>query len=801
MTSENKPVAFLIRDLVGGTPELLFEGIIDATARQGQPLVVFRGGMLGKDPGSLIYDLVNDRYQGVITWASSDADDFTKNYYARYGNLPVVTLTLQIPPYPVVTTDSYAGVRAATEHLIEVHRRRQIAFIRGPENHSSAKERYKAYVDVLGERGIAVDERRVSPFCNWDKRYGAEMVALFLDERRLAPGKDVDAIVCVNDNIALGALEELQRRGVRVPEEIAITGCNDTVEARSATPPITSVSFPGREQVAQALDLLNQRVAGKSVPEQTMLPARLAIGQSCGCSSHSVDVALSGLVSMGQKFGLLDRGAALVRRLGLSGDAATIAAMRDALTGGTGDDTQVKTEADVRTQVAEKMLAAFRAELRGEGYGTFAAALNEGIRLFAAEKIPVEKLQDYISVIRRQSLPTLRRGSMRVRAEDIWGQGRVMLSETASRLRDAANLEAMGRERSLGKLGARLVTTHDVASIMKILQQDLPKLGIPEFHLAVYEQEAGWNRKSIPRQLRVLTAFNARGEMKLEGSQARMAVGDFIPGIIARHSARQPLMVLPLHFNDTQIGLAVFGIGPRDGNMYDTIKVQLSSALFGTLLRQTIKETMQAMEEKVAEVSGSSAQINQRVQGGSSAMTQVAASIHEISGNIREVLQVIADAVRLSTSASSEITVLNQQSQEINTILGIISGIAKRTNLLALNASIEAARAGEAGRGFAIVADEVKSLAMTTASSSANIGDMIGKVQENTQLVFSSIASINDIMTRVEALSQQISAAIAEQETSTGEISSALSEAAHGTKLIAEVLAEVDAIGKGAASI
>jgi uncharacterized protein YukE len=448
------------------------------------------------------------------------------------------------------------------------------------------------------------------------------------------------------------------------------------------------------------------------------------------------------------------------------------------------------------------MIVAFRLELGRRKYcGEFMASLAEAVKVFSAQRIQAELLQNYISVLRRNILPTILRRSRLIKAEDIFSQSRVMLSEAAGRLRDAANLKVVAQERSISQLGAKLVTTHEIAAILKIVQQDLPKLGIPSFYLAIYENEPGWDRKSIPSQLKVLTAFNSKGGSKFEGGQAVLKSEDFIPKILASSSDRQALMVQPLHFNETQIGLAVFGIGPKDGSIYEAIKVQLSSALYGALLRQTLKETLAIMESKVTEVSGNSEKINLSVQGGSTAMEGVANSIHDISGSIKEVMQVISNAVSLTTAAGRDITVLNNKSNEISKILSFITEIAEQTNLLSLNAAIEAARAGEAGRGFAVVAQEVKSLALNTVTSSTNIRAMIGNVQESTKLVHSSMSSINDIMKKVSDLSAGISSAIYEQESSTNEISNVLIEAARGTNQIAEVLAEIDAISKNASRI
>ncbi len=255
MVANNKAVAYLAREIGGGgMPDQLFEGILDAAEKQGQSLAVLRGGMLGKDPGAAIYDLVTPAWLGLISWASSDADKHTESYYQRFGTLPVVTLTLPVPQRPVVSIDSYAGMRLMLEHLLRVHGKRRIAFARGPEKHPYAKERYQAYLDVLKEQGLAADERLVSPCLTWGKDQGEIFVKLLLDERRLRPGQDVDALVCVNDNIAIGCIEALRTRGIRVPEDLAVTGCNDIFEGRTITPPLSSIALPGDAQIGRALE-------------------------------------------------------------------------------------------------------------------------------------------------------------------------------------------------------------------------------------------------------------------------------------------------------------------------------------------------------------------------------------------------------------------------------------------------------------------------------------------------------------------------------------------------------------------
>ncbi len=174
---------------------------------------------------------------------------------------------------------------------------------------------------------------------------------------------------------------------------------------------------------------------------------------------------------------------------------------------------------------------------------------------------------------------------------------------------------------------------------------------------------------------------------------------------------------------------------------------------------------------------------------------QVMQAIAEITEQVRRGSGLGREAVTRANASRSTIDALTKATNQIGDIVGVINGIAAQTNLLALNATIEAARAGEAGRGFSVVASEVKTLATQTGKSTEQIGAKVAEIQSTTREVVAALSSVAEAIDQLSGVTLSVSAAIEQQRdatenfaTSARETSAAVSDVAGRMAGIADMV-------------
>ncbi|SCA55470.1 hypothetical protein MTBPR1_100111 [Candidatus Terasakiella magnetica] len=176
----------------------------------------------------------------------------------------------------------------------------------------------------------------------------------------------------------------------------------------------------------------------------------------------------------------------------------------------------------------------------------------------------------------------------------------------------------------------------------------------------------------------------------------------------------------------------------------------------------------------------------------------VASAAEELSNSINEIARQVAESATMAAQAATQAETTNGTMREladaaakIGEVINLITDIAEQTNLLALNATIEAARAGEAGKGFAVVASEVKNLANQTAKATDEIAQQITAIQGTTENAVGAIDEVSTMIDHMNEVSSAIAAAVEEQGAATQEIASNVEQAAHSTQDASNDMEEV----------
>ncbi|GBU23231.1 hypothetical protein R80B4_03147 [Fibrobacteres bacterium R8-0-B4] len=285
-------IGFFVSELENAYAQTLCRGIMDAAAAADANVLIFPG----KSPKvpydyryqyNSIYRLANkDTVDALIlatgTMVNFLSDEEFRDFYGRYSDIPLVSISIPIEGVSSVLIDNTVGLRGALQHLAGDHGYKRIAFIGGPESNVEAKERYAVYQDVLREYGLPFDPDLVA-VGDFTKYSGVRAVGDFLDVR----GVEFNALAAANDEMALSAMEELQRRGYRVPEDIAVVGFDNVESTHFSSPTLTTVAQPIYEQAYKAVELAFGLIKGEP-PVSVSLPTSMVLRESCGCFSRSV---------------------------------------------------------------------------------------------------------------------------------------------------------------------------------------------------------------------------------------------------------------------------------------------------------------------------------------------------------------------------------------------------------------------------------------------------------------------------------------------------------------------------------
>lgn len=538
-----------------GSSEALWTGIADTAEACGQALFIFPGGRLDA-PGEFeylrnsIYCLINhETVAALVSWGSSLIGTVDSSqaiaFHKQFLDIPLVTIALPMPGARVVSFDAYQGMKSLVLHCIRTHGATRLAFVRGPENHGSAEDRYRAYLDALSEADLPILPQLISSPCPWNE--GDLALSELIEERKLVPGRDFTMVCCASDMLMLNAAKVLERKGFGIPRDVGIVGFNDSVESRFLSVPGTTVRVPFSELGKVAHKVLMDRLAGISGSDDIVLPAQPVIRYSCGCVQST-----TGKLSHNGSFGRQELHDWAIRQfaLDLERQNAYLDPLLDALYRGEG-----KQGAPLFPLLAKVLERYFQDEPDTSAFQQTVEAVS------TLDDLDSSYLQSIVQRCRALAL------------------------ETQSRLANKRSYESIQQAELLNAFKCDLLKAWNRQSLVAIMRQHLPRLGVSQAYLVMdendtYSRYVGGYRAQEP----IGTPDELFPSHRLLPQKIDSTCG---PGVF---------LVQPLFIENQALGYVVTAIADRNALKHEELRSSISSALKGVLLFEEMAKAKDVAE-------------------------------------------------------------------------------------------------------------------------------------------------------------------------------------------------------------
>ncbi|WP_425835038.1 LacI family DNA-binding transcriptional regulator [Streptomyces fractus] len=278
-----RQLTFAMPDIGNPVYVAMVRAIQSVAKAAGYRLLLHSTDAVAEDELAVLRSLGDRTSDGLILCPIRITDAHVDALRTASGPVVVIGSLPNGVPVDSVRADSVEGVALAVRHLYETGRRR-IAFVNGPADTVPGRKRGEGFRKALADCGLVYDPQLVV-HTDFDIESGAAATEALLDLRP-------DAVFGANDQLALGAARALHARGLRIPEDVAVAGMDDSVLAQAGWPPLTSVDLGSTERGRRAAELLLHRLntppqAPGSTPENptsrsTTAPPRLVVRASTG---------------------------------------------------------------------------------------------------------------------------------------------------------------------------------------------------------------------------------------------------------------------------------------------------------------------------------------------------------------------------------------------------------------------------------------------------------------------------------------------------------------------------------------
>lgn len=552
MTSE-RPTIALLQDHFLGDYQTALRDAVEMTVRERDIDCLCVVGRALDSPHD--YERVQNQVFGEITDTAVDGvviissnlslytgkapiEDFCKGYRP----LPVCSIGLRIPGIPSVLPDNRL-ISLAVEHLAEVHGCRRFAYIGGPSVNEEAVIRRTAVRACLEKLGLPLapelDESGVFTLAS-----GCEAAS-----RMLASKVPFDALVVANDTMALGAISILKKHGIKVPEDVKVTGFDDIPAGRFNAPRLTTMRQRLEELGRYAVDLVLKQIRGETAPIFLEVAPRLVPRQTCGCTQGLVNI--EGLITLGD-LGLVD----------------ALRTHRQALEALLVRNVQIPEKAF--SGWASQLIEALEAVANG-AHDRFSAVLSNILEIAANRQWVIDELQTAIAVLRAQLLSFERSGGADLGS--VWNDAHMLLMDASAQGHMKNQIAAdLSSALFLRRAAADMPSSITEEELVHAIAGELEAIGIENGLVSMFT-------KGSTTQLECIVAL--RDGEPLPNRRITYDVKTVVPDFL-KQDRRMSYVVIPLSSHSQRLGVMVLESAAAD-LYYEILREHMSSYLKAAL--------------------------------------------------------------------------------------------------------------------------------------------------------------------------------------------------------------------------
>lgn len=504
------------------------------------------------------------------------SDEFAR-FLGRFASIPRVHVSMDLPGEHSCGIDNRSGIRDAVRHVVLTHGIREIAFLRGPEIHQEACQRFAVYKEALAELGIPFRPEYVYDG-DFFKETGERALEAFLDLR----GLPLKAVLCSNDAMALGLIEAALARGLSVPRDLIVLGFDDTNEALSGRVALTTVRQPYRKIAERATQEAIALARGRVLPPAEPFPTLLMVRNSCGCYSDGIRaISLRPLppAEAPGKGEAIESWKPAVRALAVN--STSLSGLPD----------------EARSRLALGLLDAYCSIDAEDGrfLEEVAACLEAEISSGGNPSVWHEAL----GAIGNSGFPLAEGGFARSAG---LRRAHVLVEEANGQFRMRESEKQYQNQRNADKLVSRILSDLGRGRLAELLLAELPKAGVGSAVVALYDRSADSLEAESgvgDRRLSVLCAYGRSGKALPEGLD--YPASEMFPPGFHGPGPGGDFVLMPLRHANEEYGIILQEVrDPFEGIGYDTIGQQIGAAFKRILMEEERQAARSGLEAALA---------------------------------------------------------------------------------------------------------------------------------------------------------------------------------------------------------